>query len=370
MAMQSVFPPTPKEDSHLLGDTTARTRCAHVDVLKGVGILLVVLLHSFPPSLSDPTSLSHKLYGWLGWVVPGFFACSGFLYAKNTSIAAVPRRLVRLVPAYVCASVAAMLAKNAFIAPVPLEEWFSALVWGEALDLFYFVPMLAFFTVATPAIGQLPPWLLRCLLAVAVVAHFHKQYSGVEQMATFPFPPPEIFWIYRNPINWFGYFLLGWLSPLVQATPGQGVVAIAAVWLLRLAALHIWSEGLNFALTDVCGLLAWNYTVVLCAPILLPPGKAPSLPFGRQLEWLSANSYTIYLYHFFFGFFFSTWLVVDPASSLASLAALSFALAGTCGIALVAPRVLGPAVSGAVFGCVGDQGPSAAAAAEDVKAAV
>mmetsp|Transcript_33604 Transcript_33604/g.85530 ORF Transcript_33604/g.85530 Transcript_33604/m.85530 type:complete len:145 (+) Transcript_33604:71-505(+) len=96
--MQSMLPPSPHEDTHLMANSKTPMRYAHIDVLKGGGILLVVLLHSFPPapvavndippSLLDPHSFAHKVFGWLGWVVPGAFACSGLLYAKDTTLAA------------------------------------------------------------------------------------------------------------------------------------------------------------------------------------------------------------------------------------------------------------------------------------------
>jgi len=380
--MQSMLPPPPHEDTHLLANAKTPMRYAHIDVLKGAGILLVVLLHSFPPapeavndippSLLDPHSFAHKVFGWLGWVVPGFFACSGLLYAKDMTLAAMNRRLIRLLPAYICASVTALVLLSLLRGPIPVQDWLSKLLFGNAVGVFYFVPMLVVFTVATPALGRLPPRLLPCLLALAITLHVGHQVQELKQFQV----TKTVAWTSHNPIDWTGYFVLGWLSPLLpHASPQQGILILVAVWLLRSVMLQI-KWGRDPVASLICSIV-WNYAVILCAPILLPPGRAWALPFGRQLQWISANSYTIFLHHMFFAIVPSRIATHRESPLLyvtGGLTAWTFSMACTCGIALFAPRLLGPAVSGAVFGCVGDEGarksPAAAEASQDVKAAV
>jgi peptidoglycan/LPS O-acetylase OafA/YrhL len=156
-----------------------------------------------------------------------------------------------------------------------------------------------------------------------------------------PFPRHfGLYWLFRSPFMWWGYFLLGWLA----AHHAEAITAGSARRLRRVGGAAALVFGAIAAVCLVPGSwrgLVWepivvaNYAFVVGA-FLLGRGRAPSV----LVRWLSDASYPIYLYHFFF-----TSAVRDGLAhwgAFAGPAAFVAGLVGSVGVVVGGRRLLGP----------------------------
>lgn len=276
--------------------TATRRRYGWIDVLKGAGIVTVVWIHAFM-RLADPMPEVVERLGFLArFAVPGFFLAAGFLQAISPRLGwhdLCSRRLVRLVAPYLVASIAAIALRVAVgDHRGSLGGMLRDLIGGGGWGIFYFVPML----VAASALGEWVfrrprlAWPLWALFAVLGLLN-ELQYISFH----------NLWWEFRSPLRWWGYFLAGWVVALhrerIDALPdslrraaGLAALLVAAAGFTTYATRLPtgWSRpavALQYVVmyASVLGtvLLAWKAT---------PPG---------WIRWLSEASYPIYLYHFF-----------------------------------------------------------------------
>jgi len=313
---------------------TAKVRHVHIDVAKAVGISLMVLAHSWPVEvlLRHPVTTST-----LGPAIPGFMAASGFLYAKSPTVANVRRRLFRLIAPYFFATLAVVVEQrrwtpgagisqselSEYVTPAsraPLAEDF---LLGLTLPHYYYVFIIVLCATRT----------LKALLVAFVLLHVASK--AIEEAVL----GMNVTWILRNPFDWVPYFLCGWLSPMWAAVPR---------WKPALALLV--ALPMQILLPYPVGMLLWMYAVVICLPLLFPPGtRIPGV--GEFLAWLSANSYTVFLFHSFF---------IEASYTLLTHAGLQGALlywsvwastmSGCMLLAYVVLAVLGPDTGSMIFG--------------------
>ena len=282
-------------------DAAARPeRFAEVDTLKGVGILLVVLIHSLRPSW-DPGISGAEL--WLGYItrfaVPGFFAASGYLYATSRPIprAIIGKRLLRLLVPYAVASVAAQVFF--LVSPVPPQTgpfWLDFLL-AASFGAYYFVLMLALFIVGSPVLARMRTRSVAFLLIPLLGAQW--------LLETGTLPAASFFWHLRNPFLWAGYFVLGWwvrmhrqaIVRVLERSRGVWVGRVLALWLVLAAALAFSSAMPRMAVSTV----AW-LTIFVTLALLFVVSVERDLPAAclRPLGWLSDASYPLYLFHLFF----------------------------------------------------------------------
>jgi peptidoglycan/LPS O-acetylase OafA/YrhL len=276
------------------------TRFTEVDLLKGVGILSVILIHSMrAPWHSGISSVEE----WLGhatrFAVPGFFAASGYLYATTRAVpeAVTVRRLVRVLVPYLLASA---LAQAFYIATDRAPEtgpvWWDFLV-ASSFGPYYFVLIITVFIAASPFLALLDRrrvgWLLIPLLLAQLLLE-----TGI-------IPAQHIFWHLRNPFLWAGYFVLGWWLRLHRDAVTEALAIRRARW-VSLAVL-VWIVPISvLALPGTLpriavGSLAWIAILAALALAFAATAGAHDSPLSsRALRWLSDASYPIYLYHLFF----------------------------------------------------------------------
>lgn len=331
------------------------SRNLNVDVLKAVSIVAVVAIHSLPYQRSANSTL---LALWLSPAVPVFLACSGFLCSKekDASSSCTTRRLARVLSPYVVATLAAWALRPL----VRRETWWAgslypypALTWGtcvkellfcSAVGPYYFVFVLVVLFLLEPCLRVCPRWLAGTLI---VAAELRKlcMVSPYGQMT---------FWGMRDPVSYVGYFLCGLVLPI---SPGASWKVMSLVLLFAVA--MVFTLSLTESLLPLAHVV-WNYVCCLWGLSL----NVEDIPRGKRLVvWLSSNTYTVFLYHYLFAAMI--WAAVEathkeaeaPAGDLPFVLVAVAGFACSCGLAFLAPALLGPDVSKHVFGCVASQNP-------------
>jgi len=270
-------------------------RFFEVDLLKAVGILTVVLIHSLRAPW-DPGVSAGEL--WLGHVtrfaVPGFFAASGFLYATTRPIPSqlTRRRLLRVLIPYLIASLCAQLHYFLLgIAPESGPLW-RQLLLCSSFGPYYFVLIFMVFVLCSPMLCKLESRHLPLLLGILFVVQLLLE-TGI-------IPPVRLFWHLRNPFLWAGYFVLGWWARLhyhrlqlaVASRRTRLVLLLGTAFVLLTTATALpWSRV-------AVGTLAWLGILTALALGFVAGAGRDRLPLACRR--LSDSSYMIYLFHLFF----------------------------------------------------------------------
>ena len=312
-------------------DTAASARLAVIDFLKASAIVTVVWIHAF----ADPTDpaalpLTDVL---VSWAVPAFFFASGHLRfgTRPVSGSDLARWLTRLLPPYVIASLLALGYRRLVLRQdLDAGDALFALLTGSAFPIYYFVPMLAGAYLLAALLSRMPGAAAPLFVLIAPVVP-----AGLD-------PIPEtfgLFWLFRSPFLWWGYFLLGWLvaagATRIAALPDRNRrrAGLAAAGLFTLIALICLLPG-SWRGLYWPPLVAANYAALASLYLLgLDLGPRP------VLRWLSDASYPIYLYHFFFTSAVRTDLL--RLGPLAEPAAFAAGLGGAVLTVILGRRVLG-----------------------------
>jgi fucose 4-O-acetylase-like acetyltransferase len=268
-----------------------RPRRFEVDLVKAVGILAVVAIHSVRPWFDAGVSAAELwLLAALQFAVPGFFAASGLLYATAEPIGAnlTRARLRRLLIPYLLASVLAqafwMLFEGRALTPASVLRDF---VLASSFGPFYYVFHAVLFVLAAPLLARLPARALAGVTAAALLV----------QWVCWIVPAYRVI---QNPLHWFAFFLAGW--QLAHHTDGvarwlssrRAAVALAAAAAALALSLHQ-PAGAGPVLA---GALRW--LVVACALAALLALSVERETRSPLIRFLSDSTYTIYLYHLFF----------------------------------------------------------------------
>ena len=240
----------------------------HIEVFRGVAVLLVLLFHLSTPGFS---------YAYLG--VDSFFVISGFLmallYGGMDDRAAVGnfyrRRLARLLPAYFCVLLISTVAAAAIVLPHEYADASRYTIWSAVLapnvgfwmdadyfDSAYFHPVLNFWSLGVelqfylvfPLIVYLHrrvPW-LTFVITMASLALF-LMMSEVSPKTAF-FQTPARIWQFMA-----GFYVARWrlraLPPLLRNAALPAVVGlILAAPYLRFDAAFL--AAAVTALTALC----------------------------------------------------------------------------------------------------------------------
>jgi fucose 4-O-acetylase-like acetyltransferase len=267
------------------------------------------------------------------WAVPTFFFASGYLRQTSEPVPmrTLGRWLVRLLVPYAIAALLAcayrvfVLGQSLGPGGIPF-----VVVTGSAWPVYYFVPMLAGACVLAAALSRVPGAALPlfCLIAPVVPA-------GLD-------PVPHafgLFWLFRSPFMWWGYFLLGWLA----AAHAPRLAALGATRRRRLGL----AAALVFAAVAAVCLLPGSWRSLFWPPLVASSYAAIAAMFllgfdaapHPAVRWLADASYPIYLYHFFFTSAVRTDLL--RLGALAEPAAFAAGAAGSLAVVVVGRRLLG-----------------------------
>jgi surface polysaccharide O-acyltransferase-like enzyme len=334
-AVSSADEDAPKRKSAANGPT----RFVEIDSLKAAGIIAVILIHSLRAPW-DPRVSSTEV--WLGIVtrfaVPGFLFCSGFLYATTKRIRTqmVLRRLRRVLVPYLICSVAAQIWWFATGQGHAFDAIVEEILLGSSFGPFYYVFVHFFLVLFAPLFALLPGSALAGLTALMLVGQ-----GWLETRTGFLMP---IFWHIRNPLLWWGYFLLGWMVRLHYdnvrrwIAPRRGLLitamALAVLTCTWFASAEIGSEWLSRA--------KWLNIHSTLALIFVATCGRRSAP--APLAILADATFAIYLLHLFF--VYAAERLVQPTINEFDILVIagywSAGLFGALGVISLARRLLGP----------------------------
>jgi surface polysaccharide O-acyltransferase-like enzyme len=274
---------------------TDSQRFHEVDLLKAVGILAVVLIHSLRSPWESSVSSTEL---WLGHVtrfaVPGFLVASGYLYATTGPIGweLTRRRLTRIGVPYLFASAAVQIYRFLLDKGTETSSLMGDIFLFASFGPYYFVFILALFVLSSPMLAKLNSHQLIGVLALLLLVQLLLE-TGI-------IPPKSLFWHLRNPFVWAGYFVLGWWARLHRDRIVDVVLARRSLCIaLFVMAFAIFTGATALPLTrGATGALAWLAILAAIGLVFSTTAGAASLPsFFRRA---SDASYPIYLYHLFF----------------------------------------------------------------------
>lgn len=270
-------------------------RFVEIDSLKAAGIAAVILIHSLRAPW-DPSISSTEL--WLGiltrFAVPGFLFCSGFLYAttNRTTLELVFNRLRRVLIPYLVCSAGAQVWWLSTGQGHAFEDIVKEILLGSSFGPFYYVFVHFFLVLFAPLFALLPGFALATLTALMILCQ-----GWLESQTGLILP---IFWHIRDPLLWWGYFLLGWLIRLHHASVRRwvlshrgilvGVCTVAVLACTWFASGDDRTEGVRAAM--------WLNIHAILALIFVTTCGRRRAPTAVSL--LSDATYAIYLLHLFF----------------------------------------------------------------------
>jgi membrane-bound acyltransferase YfiQ involved in biofilm formation len=214
----------------------------------------------------------------------------------------------------------------------------SDLLLGKAFGIYYFIPVLAVLSAACQPLKSLPS-LVPALTAASVLLSCLSELQIVRPGAYFGFP--WLFWAARNPLRWWGYFMVGWFCStrrFVIADMPHPIRRVAGFAFLGTAAVSfaVYYLGLPVGFTPEKSVLVTLSAYCVSLGILFAAYGTPAPAFVR---FLSEASFPIYLHHYFFVSLFRPFLRRPTLSQ--SLSAYLAGVAGSIALLLCSRKVLG-----------------------------
>ncbi|PYD47202.1 acyltransferase family protein [Novacetimonas pomaceti] len=314
-------------------DGVSQQRNAGIDVLRGIAIFMVMLLHfSLTYRLWHGGLLvdligrdwTYSLIGWGNFAVTMFFVISGFLIATNTArrdgglghVQLRPfyvRRFARLLPCLVLAlgiiTTLGLCSLPSFAAEGP-HPTFGLLLgvlsvltfchnilmqhWGYfdyALNVYWSLSVEEVFYILFPIVCLVlkREWLIAipCFLFIMIAPFYRAAHAD-----------NDIFYLYAN-FACFDAISIGCLTSMLarhwQPSIRQAIFMEVAGWIILVA---FWLRGFDGAHVK------FSFTVIALstAAIIFGSFSRPSTIMGRSfpgrgMRWLGRHSYELYLFH-------------------------------------------------------------------------
>lgn len=261
-----------------------RPELDEVDRLRALAIVTVLLIHGLPLRVPPQAFLDHWLGDATRFSVATLIFLSGWLLPQRAvGIAWLRRRLLRILPPYLLASVL-MLAVSRVSPIVEPRPIVRSLLTASAVGPYYYVAVLVVLTLATPLLLRLRRRTLWVLLGAAAIATVGIELADLSLVAH-----------NYQPMTWLGYYLAGHLlrphREQLRSLPDRGRAALVAGAAVVVAALAFAPPGTDLRrLVTVIGMWA-----VLAA--LLVMALAVRTEPHALVRRTSRQSYLIYLYH-------------------------------------------------------------------------
>jgi peptidoglycan/LPS O-acetylase OafA/YrhL len=301
-------------------------RYSSIDVLKATGIIAVVWIHAFQQLGTTNPPIIMRVGFLTRFAVPAFFFASGFLYTHGRPLTArefAARRLVRILVPYLVASLLAIgFRRWVLFEPVSARQALFDLATGGAWGIYYFIPLLLGAAVVAQGVFRFRPLAWPLFVIFWVLGLLSEAWM---------IPFGGLYWQFRSPLRWWGYFFAGWVvapfTPALQQLPParRRLMGVAALIVAATASVYaIFALPPSFSRE----LAALQYVTIygIVVGLFLLTLNVGDVPFIR---WLSEATYPIYLYHFFAVTLVHHW-VAPPLRNPAA-----FVLGGVVSIAVV-----------------------------------
>lgn len=311
-------------------------RSAAIDHLKAAAILAVLAQHAIPPVWRGFTRGETVLNWAVQYHVPVFLLVSGLLYAPAglSDPHVLARRLGRVLVPYALATVVMQLTGFARVKSLPGAV--LQLLTGSALAIYYYVFLLTVCLLVTAVLTRLGRTIP--LLVALALLWLYLVAAALWPALRFR---PRLFWEMRNPLYYYGFFVVGWLA---AAHAGRlRALARAAPWTICCLCLggiagyaaYRFSVGPGTHVVSVMMRSLYTFAVAgLIATLTL------ARPTSRPVRLLSDATYPIFLYHLPFVLLLRPALE-RTAAPLRTLALFTAGLAGGTLVTWVGTRLLG-----------------------------
>jgi peptidoglycan/LPS O-acetylase OafA/YrhL len=189
-------------------------RLPALDYVKALAIAAVTVTHG-SPFFDDPrfTDLDRFTTALTAFQIPAFLFVSGFLSDTGTAsgLALLRRRLFRIVPPYVVATLVAWACGAWTFAT--LRRFVFVMVTGGAVGIYYYVPVLVLCTLLVPLWSRLGT---RTLIAITLVLFVYAEAAWLRPGWRLT---DNFYWAMRDPFGRFylGHFLLGIVAARAMA---------------------------------------------------------------------------------------------------------------------------------------------------------
>jgi FkbM family methyltransferase len=204
--------------------TPNAARLAEIDLLKSLAILAVVVIHALRPPWDVGATPADRMIGHLTrFGVPAFLFSSGFLYARQArGLGSIRIRLERLMLPYLVASCAAQVFWRVQGLNPSGGSLVHDLALGASFGQYYYVFVLFFLVLASPLFEMLPAM----AIALAFSVFFAMQGLTVAGVRG----DLGLFWLLRDPFQWWAQFLLGWLvaQHYARSNSESGTLGVSA----------------------------------------------------------------------------------------------------------------------------------------------
>jgi fucose 4-O-acetylase-like acetyltransferase len=270
----------------------ATSRLLEVDLLKAVGITVVVLIHAARPQWSIHASAFEQ---WLGTItrfaVPAFLFASGVLASRDSDpLGHLGARLRRLLVPYLLATFVAEVYNACAGYPWTLRSVLFDLAVGGAFGPYYYVFAAFQLSLLAPVLARGPRALFWLLFAVSLY------WQAAAELGWVIWVP--MYWYVRIVLMWLPYFQLGWWlterrETAIALLERRGAVIVGGLAVLAVA---LFAAAARIEFNTYPGrAIAFAHVYVMVALLFAVGLRLVRLP--ARLVHLSDSTYFVYLYH-------------------------------------------------------------------------
>lgn len=325
----------------------------YLDSWKGIAILAVIAIHSFPVVLSDEglfrVSGSVAFRQIINFPVFIFFGLAGYFVARadlGGKSFDIFERLWRFLPAYLIASLITTLVLRPELM-TSIIGWLKILVAGQGIGIGYFVTLLCQFTVLTPLLLRVRSRNIHLvLMLLGTLAGIIFNYV-VAPSFSLRFPYTGLIFIVFYPSYHLGIFLAR--HPLKIPRIWGGAIFALLLCFSFIEAAFLSYSGSILAATQLKISSLLLSSLILVEIICSNP--FPKIGNISLLRSLGMSSYFIYLYHLPILRLFEKVLerVIGYGIPVIALSIICTALL-LLGVSLILQRVLGKHRASFYFG--------------------
>lgn len=226
-------------------------RLSWLDILKGIGIILVVIGHIY-----SNRTVSNWLYSFH---MPLFFLAAGWVYKEKTVITDIKRRIQTIVVPYFSFGLLVLLYWQV------IERRF------RDSDMSFMDSLLGLFTGCYDNLDfNVHLWFLPCFFVTVVLFNILANLGGKKiayiasalmSLIYVVFPMPELFWGLNRVFKYIGFYAVGVFlarreTKIVDRKIGVGVAAIVLLAVNFFLSLHNLTTGVMWFVTALIGVAA------------------------------------------------------------------------------------------------------------------
>lgn len=226
-------------------------RLSWLDILKGIGIILVAIGHIYS---------NRTVFNWLySFHMPLFFLAAGWVYKEKTVITDIKRRIQTIVVPYFSFGLLVLLYWQV------IERRF------RDLDMSFMDSLLGLFTGCYDNLDfNVHLWFLPCFFVTVVLFNILVNLgdrkiayviSALMSLIYVVFPMPELFWGLNRVFKYIGFYAVGVFlarreTKIVDRKIGVGVAAIVLLAVNFFLSLHNLTTGVMWFVTALIGVAA------------------------------------------------------------------------------------------------------------------